>query len=96
MATAPGVTILHLSDLHFGWKHRFEREGLSSLLSRVCEDIDERIARDGLRPNVVVLSGDFAEYGKREEFDQASTFACGLRAHLSGICARGSRTRSDG
>ncbi len=83
MAPVPSVTILHLSDLHFGRKHRFEREGLGSLLSRVCEDIDERAARDGLRPDLVVLSGDFAEYGKREEFVQASSFVGGLRAHLS-------------
>jgi HipA-like protein len=82
MASAAAVTLLHLSDLHFGRKHRFEQEGLGSLLSRVCEDIDERIVKDGLQPDVVVLSGDFAEYGKREEFDQASALACGLRAHL--------------
>jgi HipA-like protein len=83
MASPPAVTILHLSDLHFGRKHRFEQEGQSSLLARVCDDIDERFARDGLRPDVVVLSGDFAEYGTRKEFEQASTFACGLRAHLN-------------
>lgn len=83
MAPVPSVTILHLSDLHFGRKHRFEQEGLGSLLARVCEDIDERAARDGLRPDLVVLSGDFAEYGKRDEFDRASAFVGGLRAHLS-------------
>ena len=87
MPPADAVTILHLSDLHFGRKHRFEREGMGSLLERLRQDLDERIARDGLRPDMVVLSGDFAEYGKREEFEQASRFVCGLRAHL-GLPAR--------
>lgn len=87
MAPVPAVTILHLSDLHFGRKHRFEREGLGSLLSRVCQDLDERAHRDGLRPDLVVLSGDFAEYGKREELDAAASFVSGLRAHL-GLPAR--------
>ncbi|MEZ4301949.1 MAG: HipA N-terminal domain-containing protein [Polyangiaceae bacterium] len=77
------VTILHLSDLHFGRKHRFEKEGLGTLLSRVVTDLAERADRDGLRPDLVVLSGDFAEYGKHEEFNQAATFVRGLAAHLS-------------
>jgi HipA-like protein len=87
MAEGTKVTLLHLSDLHFGRKHRFEREGLSSLLSRVCEDLDGYAVSAGLRPDVVVLSGDFAELGKREEFEHASTFVRGLRAHL-GLPAR--------
>jgi hypothetical protein len=37
------VTILHLSDLHFGRYHRFEAgEGLGSLLDRLRQDLDER------------------------------------------------------
>lgn len=82
MAPVPAVTILHLSDLHFGRKHRFEQDGFGALLSRVTLDLAERAAKDGLSPELVVLSGDFAEYGKRDEFDRAATFVRGLRAHL--------------
>ena len=59
------LSILHLSDLHFGRQHRFEREGLSSLLSRIKDDLHERTVRFGLKSDLVVLSGDFAEYGSR-------------------------------
>ena len=76
------LTILHLSDMHFGRLHRFEREGLGSLLSRIQDDLHARMSRFGLKPDLVVLSGDFAEFGKRTEFDQALAFVQGLRDNL--------------
>lgn len=79
MGPGRAITILHLSDLHFGRHHRFENgDGLDSLLDRLRQDLDERRDKDGLRPDLVVLSGDFAEFGRREELDRAHAFADGL------------------
>ncbi len=79
MDSRPALTVLHVSDLHFGRHHRFEGDdGLGSLLDRLRQDLDERRDRDGLRPDLVVLSGDFAEFGKKEEFERAQRFVQGL------------------
>ena len=87
MAPAGSVTILHLSSLRFGRGPLSAQDGVSSLLSRLTGDLDEQAVREGLRPDLVVMSGDFTEHGKREEFEQAASFVRGLRAHL-GLGAR--------
>jgi len=75
MSSGRAITVLHLSDLHFGRHHRFEAdEGLGSLLDRLRQDLDERRDRDGLRPDLLVVSGDLAEHGQRQEFDRAHRF----------------------
>lgn len=79
MDSRPALTVLHVSDFHFGRYHRFEGDdGLGSLLDRLRQDLDERRDRDGLRPDLIVLSGDFAEYGLKAEFERAQRFAQGL------------------
>lgn len=73
------ISVLHLSDLHFGRHHRFEGDdGLGSLLDRLRQDLDERRDREGLRPDLIVLSGDFAEHGDKDELARAHRFAQGL------------------
>jgi len=75
MSSGRAITVLHLSDLHFGRHHRFEAdEGLGSLLDRLRQDLDERRDRDGLRPDLLVVSGDLAEHGQKQEFDRAHRF----------------------
>lgn len=76
-AMAPGrvITLLHLSDLHFGRYHRFAAdEGLGSLLDRLRDDLDKRRDRDGLRPDLLIVSGDLAEYGQKEEIERGFRF----------------------
>ena len=69
------VTLLHLSDLHFGRHHRFASDdGPNSLLERLWMDLDGLCEKDGLTPDLVVVSGDLAEFGKKAEFEQAIQF----------------------
>lgn len=76
MESARGITLLHLSDVQFGPHHRFEGGGaLGSLLERLRQDLDPLCQAEGLRPDLIVLTGDLAEYGKRSEFEQVQRFA---------------------
>src|SRR5437879_5384808 len=80
------VVILHLSDLHFGPKHRFNsqitptgdrpaRTGYPTALEKIAEDLNQP---DPGCPVIFCLTGDFAEYGKPAEFGEAETFISGL------------------
>lgn len=58
--------IVHLSDLHFGAHD--ER-----LVAAVTEQVD------ALRPDLVVISGDFTQRARTEQFREACAFLDGLR-----------------
>src|SRR5438309_3365615 len=58
--------IVHLSDLHFG-----------AYDERLVEAVDEEV--DALRPDLVVISGDFTQRARTEQFRQACEFLEGLR-----------------
>lgn len=60
------LTILHISDLHFGPPYR--------------EQIGEKILNlaPTLRPDVIVISGDFTQRAKEEQFRKASEFVSRL------------------
>lgn len=66
------VVIVHLSDIHFGEKHRFNppktpsgdrpaRTGYPTALEKLTEDLKHA---DPKCPVIFCLTGDFAEYGK--------------------------------
>ncbi len=59
--------IAHLSDLHFGRHDDRVVAGLSNALTT-------------LRPDVVVVSGDFTQRARRRQFAAARDFLAGLRA----------------
>src|SRR2546425_11962630 len=90
------VTLLHVSDMQFGRNHRFGRLGLpgadadfDTLLRRLTDDLAS--LRDGehqLQPDLLVVSGDLAEWGKKSEFDDASEFLERLTEFL-GLSRRG-------
>ena len=62
--------ILHISDLHITEKEKFDTSVvLDPLIERVKEDRDK-----GLKPKIVVASGDVAFSGKKAEYDLAKTF----------------------
>ncbi len=67
------ITLLHLSDPQFGKNHRFgSEEPFDTLCQRLEDDLGQlRDGEQGLRPDLVVLTGDLAEWGRRGEFDQA-------------------------
>jgi 3',5'-cyclic AMP phosphodiesterase CpdA len=77
------LTVLHLSDLGFGRTPDDGRQGSSaadrdqdqdSLFSRLQEDLDKLADGPGLRPDLVVVTGDLTRQGLRSEFGQATAF----------------------
>src|SRR4051812_23994745 len=58
--------IVHLSDLHFGAHDE-----------RLVEAVDEEV--DQLKPDLVVISGDFTQRARTEQFREACEFLEGLR-----------------
>uniref|UniRef100_UPI002AD1E063 TIR domain-containing protein n=1 Tax=Frankia sp. Cr1 TaxID=3073931 RepID=UPI002AD1E063 len=88
-ATEPAVTVLHISDTQFGAHHVFGRAGLTdadrahaSLFARLHDDLRGRAEVDGLRPDLVVVTGDLAETGAKVEFDQVYDFLVALAESL--------------
>jgi WD40 repeat protein/3',5'-cyclic AMP phosphodiesterase CpdA len=79
------LVVLHVSDLQFGRNHLFGGNGLipadqahDILFRRLHEDLD-RLAEDpGLRPDLMVVTGDLAEWGLPSEFDQVVEFLTAL------------------
>src|SRR5215475_12790815 len=85
----PAVTVLHISDTQFGAHHVFGKAGLteadraqSSLFRRLQDDLADRAEIEGLRPDLVVVTGDLAETGEESEFDQAYDFLVALAETL--------------
>jgi WD40 repeat protein/3',5'-cyclic AMP phosphodiesterase CpdA len=88
MARCP-LTILHLSDVQFGKDHRFAGAAATgaddvydTLLSRLVEDLKGLRDETALRPELVLLTGDFAEWGRKSELDDALRFVRGLAEFL--------------
>ncbi|MDM8541824.1 SUMF1/EgtB/PvdO family nonheme iron enzyme [Desulfococcaceae bacterium HSG9] len=62
--------ILHISDLHISVKDNFDRSlVLDPLIERVKKDRD-----NGLKPEIVVVSGDIAFQGLAKEYELAQEF----------------------
>ncbi len=62
--------ILHISDLHINSQENFDRSVvLDPLIERIEED-----RRNGLQPEIIIMSGDVAYSGKEEEYALAKTF----------------------
>ncbi len=80
----PAVTILHVSDMQFGKNHRFADPdgGFDTLLRRLCDDLDLLARENSLKPDLVALTGDLAEWGMKREFEQVAVFGEGLLRHL--------------
>jgi HipA-like protein len=79
VANAPSITLLHLSDLQFGPHHRFERsDAPGGLLHRLRDDLARMRDEEGLRPDLVLLTGDLTEYGLKSQFAEMLSFAHGL------------------
>jgi WD40 repeat protein/3',5'-cyclic AMP phosphodiesterase CpdA len=79
------VTVLHISDTRFGAHHVFGEAGRSpsALFPLLHDDLRDRAEREGLRPDLVVVTGDLTETGARGEFDQAYDFLVALAGALS-------------
>lgn len=78
MPKSDAFTILHLSDLHIrrDETESFDRSTvLDPLLKRVAEDFES-----GLKPEIVVVTGDLAYGGLKAEYDLAKPFLHDLLA----------------
>jgi len=89
MAQSP-LTLLHLSDTQFGRHHRFgspasddPNESFDSLLSRLIDDLKILQQKHDLNPQVVLLTGDLAEWGMEDEYLDVLSLAEGLADHLA-------------
>lgn len=70
--------MLHISDLHVSTDKEFDRKVvLDPLLDRLKED-----RKIGLQPEIVVITGDLAWAGKKEEYQKAEEFLKDLRGFL--------------
>ncbi len=83
------ITVLHISDMQFGHNHRFSRLALGdpdatfdTLLAGLTLDLDQLRSDHDLIPDLLVVSGDLAEWGRKSEFDDASNFLARLSEHL--------------
>ena len=74
--TANPITLLHISDMQFGKNHRFGRldtlspdKPFDALLVRLIDDLKALENDPGLKPQLVICSGDLAEWGLKSEFE---------------------------
>src|SRR4051812_46238857 len=85
MTDSRPITLLHLSDLQFGKNHRFARVALpgfvssfDTLLVRLTDDLKILKRDHGLDPDLVVLTGDLAEWSLPSEYNDLEKFLTGL------------------
>ena len=83
------ITLLHLSDTQFGHNHRFGRlalpppdDSFDTLLTRLGDDLRLLEKDHRLQPDLIVLSGDLTEWGRKSEFDDVLQFVEGLTGLL--------------
>ena len=71
-----GITILHVSDMQFGAYHQFPSKSSdeNTLLESILEDIEQLKEDEGFNPDLLICSGDLAEWGFAQEFAQATSF----------------------
>jgi WD40 repeat protein/3',5'-cyclic AMP phosphodiesterase CpdA len=79
------LTVLHLSDMQFGGPRIFGGNGLTSadraldtLFGRLHDDLSRLADDHGLRPDLLIVTGDLAERGLRSEFRQVTEFLSAL------------------
>ncbi|MCP4592784.1 MAG: metallophosphoesterase, partial [bacterium] len=79
----PLATVLHLSDPQFGRHHRFGTEqSFETLQSRLREDLRGLRDDEGLVPDLLIVTGDLAEWGLKSEFEEVLRFLDGLTEFL--------------
>ena len=83
--SAAELTVLHLSDPQFGAEHLFGGNGLTSadqahdaLFRYLHDDLVGLAGEHGLQPDLMIVTGDLADRGKRSEFGQAAKFLAAL------------------
>lgn len=67
------ITWLHLSDLHFTSSDLCKWDA-NIVLQQLVEDVKDRIDKDNLRLDFIIVSGDIAFKSAREEYALAEQF----------------------
>lgn len=66
------MIILHLSDIHFGRNNpEYKAPGEFNNKKQILQDLLNSIRDNTMKPDHIVVTGDIAWYGKKEEFDEA-------------------------
>jgi len=83
------ITLLHVSDMQFGRNHRFGNLGapepdaqFDTLFQRLSDDLALLEKDQGIKPDLIVVSGDLAEWAKKNEFADGLEFLLRLSDHL--------------
>ncbi|MHA1440068.1 MAG: metallophosphoesterase family protein [Promethearchaeota archaeon] len=76
-------SILHISDLHFGGKHKYNKENLEKYGKGYIINLKEDLTKDlkenlKIEPDCIVLSGDLTWQGEEKEFEQGRLFLIDL------------------
>jgi 3',5'-cyclic AMP phosphodiesterase CpdA len=74
MAGERFITILHVSDMQLGKHHQFGSEEFDTLLDRIWTDIDMLGENESLKPDLLICTGDLAEWAWPKEFADATRF----------------------
>ncbi|MDB6024178.1 MAG: hypothetical protein JWM68_401 [Verrucomicrobiales bacterium] len=83
------ITVLHISDMQFGKFHRFaeKKDGLTNshdtLTARLIQDLQHLAEHNGVSPDLILCTGDLAEWGMATEFADAFAFLAKLCEHYS-------------
>ncbi|MFC0863108.1 metallophosphoesterase family protein [Sphaerimonospora cavernae] len=89
MAGRQAITMLHVSDMQFGAHHRFGTDGMTdgdrehaSLAARLLKDLAWLREKRGVAPDLIVASGDLAEWARPAEFNHVHDFLSDLAEGL--------------
>jgi hypothetical protein len=89
MSAHESLTLLHVSDPQFGRHHRFGNLGLpvpdakfDTLFQRLSDDLSV-LEKEGVHPQLIVVSGDLAEWAKKSEFEDVLQFLVSLSDRLT-------------
>jgi len=87
------VTIVHLSDLQYGRFHRFPENAdpanrFDSLAERLIDDLRYLREEHRVDPDLLIVTGDLAEWAKKKEFERVHSF---LRRILDALSLPASR-----
>lgn len=97
LETISNPVIMHISDIQFGKAHAFEQtnpEHYDSLLSSLLRDIERNYKRNDIPfPNLIVVSGDIAEWGMPSEFDAGEDFLIHLIEGINNLSDESSISR---
>jgi len=83
------VTLLHISDMQFGKFHRYAegKDGFhnphDTLTARLIDDLKHLAEHNNVRPDLIICTGDLAEWGMAKEFTDAFAFLAKLCDHYS-------------